>query len=199
VKGYHRLANAQFQLKDYKGALDTCKKAESKGFRGNRDINNMYAKCNPLAKKQEEAMIAALKGNARHKAEGNSFFKGGRYEMAIEKYSKVINNLSNECEGEDKKILLSCLNNRALCYMQQQNYRQVIMDTTQSIEIDNSKNNVKAYFRRATALEGIEKYRSALADIRFCTQAQPTWDAANKAQYRLDQAVRTLKKATSKN
>lgn len=81
--------------------------------------------------------------------------------------------------------------------MQQQNYRQVIMDTTRSIALDGSSANIKAYFRRATAFEGVEKYRSALADIRVCTAAKPSWDAANKAQYRLDQAVRTLKQATS--
>jgi len=197
VKGYHRLANAQFALRDYKGALQTCKTAESKGFRGNKDILTMYEKCAPLAKQQEQAEIARLTGNAKFKALGNQFFKQGRYEDAIRNYTKVCDNLADSATGEDSKTLVSCLNNRALCWMQQQNYRQVIMDTTRSIGIDDSANNIKAYFRRATAFEGVEKYRSALADIRICTQAKPGWDAANKAQYRLDQAVRTLKKRTA--
>jgi len=197
VKGYHRLANAQFALKQYKEALATCKKAESNGFRGNRDINNMYTKCAPLAKKQEEQELARLTGHAKSKALGNKFFKEGRYEDAIQHYTKVCNGLTDEASGEDQKTLISCLNNRALCWMQQQNYRQVIMDTSRSIGLDDSKANIKAYFRRATAFEGVEKYRSALADIRICTQAMPSWDAANKAQYRLDQAVRTLKQKTS--
>jgi len=193
LKGYHRLANAQFALKQYKGALETCKTAEKNGFRGNADILNMYNKCAPLAKKQEQEELAGLTGHARSKAEGNQFFKQGRYEDAIVRYNKVCDNLGDSCTGEDRQTLISCLNNRALCWMQQQNYRQVIMDTTRSIGIDDSKANIKAYFRRATAFEGVEKYRSALADIRVCTQAKPGWEAANKAQYRLDQAVRTLK------
>merc|ERR1711965_1253412 len=111
------------------------------------------------------------------------FFGEGRYEDAIQHYTAVCNKLSDEVSGDDKKTLISCLNNRALCWMQQQNYRQVIMDTSRSIGLDDTKANIKAYFRRATAF----------ADIRVCTQAMPGWDAANKAQYRLDQAVRTLK------
>lgn len=198
VKGYHRRANALFALRDYQGALATCKKAESNGFRGNRDINSMYSKCAPLAKKQEDDRLSKLTGHAKSKGFGNKFFKAGQYERAIEFYDKVCKSLRDEsCSDKDKAILISCLNNRALCYMQQQNYRQVILDTTRSIGLNGDPSNYKAYFRRATALEGIEKYRSALADIRVCTQAQPTWDAANKAQYRLDQAVRTLKKTTS--
>merc|ERR1719198_808612 len=113
VKGYHRLANAQFALKDYKGALATCKKAEQNGFRGNRDINSMYAKCQPLAKQQEAAELAKLTGIARLKAEGNGFFKNSRYQDAIEKYSQVCDKLTDECSAEDKAILISCLNNRA--------------------------------------------------------------------------------------
>lgn len=199
VKGYHRLANAQFAMKEYKGALATCKKAESKGFRGNKDINNMYSKCAPLARKQEEAELARLTGHAKSKAYGNKYFKEGQYEQAIGHYTKVCDGLTDRCTGDDKQTLISCLNNRALCWMQQQNYHQVISDTSRSIGIDDdAKTNVKAYFRRATAFEGVEKYRSALADIRVCTGAQPTWKAANDAQYRLDQAVRTLKKATKK-
>lgn len=197
VKGYHRLANAQFAQKQYIEALATCKKAESNGHRGNKDINNMYAKCAPLAKKQEEQKLARLTGHAKSKAYGNKFFKEGRYEDAIHNYTRVCDGLTDEARGDDKQTLISCLNNRALCWMQQQNYRQVIMDTTRSIGLDDTKANIKAYFRRATAFEGVEKYRSALADIRICTQAMPSWDAANKAQYRLDQAVRTLKQTTS--
>lgn len=196
VKGYHRLANAQFAMKKYKEALQTCKTAENKGFRGNRDINNMYNKCAPLAKKQQAEEIARLTGYAKYKAVGNQLFSEGRYEDAILEYNKVcsgVDETKKSCSAEDKKILVSALNNRALCYMQQQNYRQVIMDTTRSIGIDDSSANIKAYFRRATAFEGMEKYRSALEDIRKCTAAKSNWEAANNAQYRLDQAVRTLK------
>merc|ERR1719399_735821 len=197
VKGYHRLANAQFKLKDFKGALATCKKAEKAGFRGNRDINRMYSKVAPLARKQEEEELAKLTGHAKSKAYGNKYFKEGQYEKAIGYYTEVVDGLTDRCTGEDRAILISSLNNRALCWMQQQNYHQVIADTSRSIGLDDSAANVKAYFRRATAFEGVEKYRSALSDIRVCTGAQPGWEAANNAQYRLDQAVRTLKKASS--
>jgi stress-induced-phosphoprotein 1 len=193
VKGYHRLGNAQCALRDYKGSLATCKLAEKRGFRENRDIKALYDKVAPLADQQTKAAMAKLTGPARYKAEGNELFKQGRYEEAIEKYTKAIDGVGSRVSSpENKAIVVDSYNNRAVCWMQQQAYRQVIADTTAVLELDES--NLKALFRRAMAFEGLEKYRSALQDIRACCQRKPDWAAANKAQHRIGNAVRMLKK-----
>lgn len=192
VKGYHRLGNAQFALRDYGFSLATCKLAEKRGFRANRDIKALYEKVAPLAEQAKQQALRKLQGPARFKAEGNELFKASRYEDAIEKYTKAIEAIGPEPKGaEDKAIVIDSYNNRAVCWMQQQNYRQVIMDTTAVLDID--PENLKALFRRAMAFEGLEKYRSALEDIRACCVKKPDWVAANKAQHRIGNAVRMLK------
>lgn len=192
VKGYHRLGNAQFALRDYQGALQTCKLAEKRGFRGNRDITNLYDKVGPLAEKAKAAAMAKLTGPARWKAEGNALFKSARYEDAIVQYTKAVQGVGDEPKNdEEKAILVDCHNNRAVCYMQQQNYRQVIQDCTSALDVE--PGNLKALFRRSMAFEGLEKYRSALSDIRECCVKKPDWAAANKAQHRIGKAVRMLK------
>lgn len=53
--------------------------------------------------------------------------------------------------------------------------------------------NQKALLRRALAFEGLERYRSALADIRAVLAIDPTVKVANDAQHRIGRAVRALK------
>jgi stress-induced-phosphoprotein 1 len=194
VKGYHRLANAQYMMGDFGGCLKTCQLAESKGFRGNKDIDTLYARCKGKAEKQAAKLKASLTGAARSKAEGNDFFKKGNYDEAIVWYTKALEQIPGDISTlseDDKNTKISCFTNRSLCYMQHQNYRAVINDCSQALELD--EGNVKALFRRACAFEGLEKYRLALQDIRKCTAAKPGWKAANDAQHRLDRAVRQLK------
>lgn len=190
VKGYHRLGNAQFALRDYEGSLSTCKLAEKRGFRENRDIKALYERVQPLAEQAKQAALRSLTGAARFKAEGNELFKASRYEEAIEKYTKALETPPKT--PEEISVAIDSYNNRAVCWMQQQNYRQVIADTTAVLDLDSG--NLKALFRRAMAFEGLEKYRSALEDIRACCVRKPDWAAANKAQHRIGNAVRMLKK-----
>lgn len=192
VKGYHRLGNAQMALRDYAGALSTCKLAEKRGFRENRDIKALYDKVAPMAKAAKAQEIKSLRGAALYKAQGNELFKASRYEDAIEKYTKAIDTVGTTPKtDEDKAIAIDTYNNRAVCWMQQQNYRQVIADCSAVLDLD--EGNLKALFRRAMAFEGLEKYRSALEDIRACCIKKPDWAAANKAQHRIGNAVRMLK------
>jgi len=192
VKGYHRLGNAQLALRNYAGALATCKLAEKRGFRENRDIKALYEKVQPLLKAAQEQEMKALSGAALYKAQGNKLFKESRYEDAIQEYSKAIDTIGSSPKSDsDRSILIDCHNNRAVCWMQQQAYRQVIADCSAVLELDDG--NLKALFRRAMAFEGLEKYRSALEDIRSCCCKKPDWAAANKAQHRIGNAVRRLK------
>jgi stress-induced-phosphoprotein 1 len=192
VKGYHRLGSAQLALRDYEGALATCKVAEKRGFRENKDIKALYEKVAPLAEKAKLAAINQLKGAALWKAEGNELFKLSKYEEAIEKYTQAVTATTDTPKNEtDKAIAVDCYNNRAVCWMQQQNYRQVIADCSAVLAIEDG--NLKALFRRAMAFEGLEKYRSALEDIRACCVKKPDWAAANTAQHRIGNAVRMLK------
>jgi stress-induced-phosphoprotein 1 len=127
----------------------------------------------------------------RLKEEGNAFFKKSAFEEAIAKYTEAINLMPHEYGKELNPIAVACYNNRAACYQQLGFYKKVTEDCSMVIEAE--PKNVKALLRRGLALEALEKYRSALSDIRDVLAIDPTVEMANKAQHRLGQAVRRLK------
>lgn len=109
------------------------------------------------------------------------------------------------------------MNNRAACKHQIHNFAGVVEDTSHVLEHDVrplahaallcfvvvshrirgsshlQPTNQKALIRRALAFEGLERYRSALADVRAVLAIDPTVKVANEAQHRIGSAVRALK------
>lgn len=127
----------------------------------------------------------------RLKEEGNALFKKSAFEEAIDKYTQAIALMPHEYGKELNPIAVSCYNNRAACHQQLGHYKHVTEDC--STVIENDPKNVKALLRRGLALEALEKYRSALSDIREVLAIDPSIEMANKAQHRIGQAVRQLK------
>ena len=91
--------------------------------------------------------------------------------------------------------LLACYNNRAACHQQLGNYEAVVEDSTWVLEHDvgvwegddNQPKNIKALLRRGLAFENLERYRSALEDIRNVLMIDPTIAMANAAQVGLNE------------
>ena len=113
------------------------------------------------------------------------------FEEAIAKYGQAIELMPHEYGKPLNPIAVSCYNNRAACFQQLGHYKKVTEDC--SVVIEHDPKNVKALLRRGLALEALEKYRSALNDIREVLAIDPSIDMANKAQHRIGQAVRMLK------
>ena len=69
------------------------------------------------------------------KSEGNDLFKAARFELAVEKYTQVIEKVSYTYGEPMNPLLVSCYNNRAACYQQLGFYRKVTEDCSIVIEV----------------------------------------------------------------
>eukprot|EP01138_Halocafeteria_seosinensis_P014237 gb/GECG01014536.1/.p1 GENE.gb/GECG01014536.1/~~gb/GECG01014536.1/.p1 ORF type:complete len:268 (+),score=48.14 gb/GECG01014536.1/:1-804(+) len=187
LKGYHRLAHPLKELQQYKEAVQILEKGLVQ-YPDNQDLRKLLNETRPLLEKQERERRAKLQGPEKLKEEGNDLFKDAKFEQAIEVYGQCI----EKCSENDTKTLIAARNNRAACYQQLSDFQSVVDDTTAVLELD--PKNLKALLRRGLALEGLEKFRAALADIREVLMIDPKVDVANRAQHRLGQAVRELKK-----
>ena len=90
-------------------------------------------------------------------------------------------------------MYIDILNNRAACNHQLGSHAAIVNDTTAVLEVE--PHNIKALLRRGLALEAMERFRSALQDIRAVLAIDPRVEIANKAQHRIGGAVRQLKAA----
>lgn len=108
-----------------------------------------------------------------HKSEANELFKNSLYLTAFQRYHKSISYLiiaeqeekqENDPEIDLKKMKSQLYSNFAACQLKNSNYKMAIINCTKCLEIDG--NNVKAFFRRATAYAGIKEYESAISDCQ---------------------------------
>ncbi|TYZ59802.1 hypothetical protein PybrP1_004372 [[Pythium] brassicae (nom. inval.)] len=190
VKGYHRHGVALKGLHQYEDALATLRSGQRKDF-DNRDLNRLITEIEPLQARAEAARRAGLGPAALLKEKGNDAFKAAAFEQAITFYSQAI-----EAAADDASALaLSCFNNRAACNQQLSNFSGVIRDCTHVLEHEPA--NQKALLRRALAYEGLERYPLALQDIRALNALNPNIEVANKAQHRLGEYVRKMKRSNN--
>lgn len=81
----------------------------------------------------------------RMKEEGNSHFKGGRYQQAVDIYTSAL-----EVDPTNKGTNSKLLNNRAMCYSKLKQWQNAIQDCDKAIQLDPSY--TKAKKTRAKAL-----------------------------------------------
>uniref|UniRef100_A0AAR2ITC5 Mitochondrial import receptor subunit TOM70 n=1 Tax=Pygocentrus nattereri TaxID=42514 RepID=A0AAR2ITC5_PYGNA len=93
------------------------------------------------------------------KNKGNKYFKAGKYEQAIQCYTEAI----SLCPKEQKSDLSTFYQNRAAAYEQQAKWTEVVQDCSQAVEMN--PRYVKALFRRAKALEKLDKKKECLEDV----------------------------------
>ena len=97
-----------------------------------------------------------------HKEKGNEFFKQGKWEEAVECYTKGLQ------QDALNAVLFA---NRAMALLKLQKYAAAIADCDCSIELDDTY--TKAYLRRATAHLKLEHKTEALADFNKVLEFEP--------------------------
>uniref|UniRef100_A0A8C9CFC8 RNA polymerase II-associated protein 3 n=1 Tax=Phocoena sinus TaxID=42100 RepID=A0A8C9CFC8_PHOSS len=181
TKAYARRGAARFALqkledakKDYEKVLEL----EPNNF----DATNELRKINQALTSKEnsypeeaDTMIKSAEGEKKQAEEqqnkqqaisekdrGNAFFKEGKYERAIECYTRGI-------AADGANALLPA--NRAMAYLKIQKYEEAEKDCTQAILLDGSYS--KAFARRGTARTFLGKLNEAKQDFETVLLLEP--------------------------
>ncbi|XP_057302474.1 mitochondrial import receptor subunit TOM70-like [Hydractinia symbiolongicarpus] len=93
------------------------------------------------------------------KSKGNKYFKAGRFEQAIECYTKALEFCPKDNVGE----IATFYQNRAAAYEQLKKWQNVADDTSKAIELN--PKYTKALLRRARAHEALDLKRDCLEDV----------------------------------
>ncbi|CAN6644632.1 serine/threonine-protein phosphatase T [Trichomonascus vanleenenianus] len=96
------------------------------------------------------------------KNKGNQALKVGRFDEAVEQYTKAI-----ELDASNAIFYA----NRAQAHIKNEAYGLAIADSTKAIEVDPAY--TKAYFRRATAYASIAEWEKALKDYKTVLEKEP--------------------------
>ncbi|KAJ0047462.1 hypothetical protein NL108_000867, partial [Boleophthalmus pectinirostris] len=96
------------------------------------------------------------------KDRGNAYFKEGKYEAAVECYSRGI-------EADSMNVLLPA--NRAMAYLKLERFKEAEEDCTKAISLDNTYS--KAFARRATARVSLGKLAEAKKDFQEVLKLEP--------------------------
>lgn len=128
------------------------------------------------------ATAPAATGWSALKAAGNTHYSAGRTEAAIEQYSAALGDA--EIPQADRATILC---NRAQCYLKLGNNAAAIEDCTACLTIQ--PDNMKALFRRGSALEAMNDKKAALKDFRDALRVNPSLADASMAVRRLEAAL----------
>ncbi|XP_056132350.1 RNA polymerase II-associated protein 3 isoform X2 [Lampris incognitus] len=96
------------------------------------------------------------------KDRGNAYFKEGKYEAAVECYSRGM-------EADGTNVLLPA--NRAMAYLKLEKYKEAEDDCSAAISLDNTYS--KAFARRGTARMALRKLTEAKQDFQEVLKLEP--------------------------
>lgn len=103
----------------------------------------------------------------RMKEEGNSAFKAGRFQEAVDTYSKAL-----EVDPTNKGTNSKILQNRALCYIRLKNYSPAVADCTRALDLDPTY--TKARKTKAKALGESGNWEEAIREYKAIHEANPS-------------------------
>ncbi|KAG7320206.1 hypothetical protein KOW79_016059 [Hemibagrus wyckioides] len=185
VKAYSRRGAARFALQNLQGSLEDYAMV-LKLDPENLDAQNEIKKLNQVlgSQKQEDGQMEktvaevplteAVKPNQLEeeqqrkqeavvqKDRGNAYFKEGKYEAAVECYTKGM-------EADATNVLLAA--NRAMAYLKLERYAEAEEDCTKAIGLDNTYS--KAFARRGTARVALGRLSDAKADFKELLKLEP--------------------------
>jgi len=134
---------------------------------GNEEVQSKLTVINNrIRERNDRATPNGCKSAEDAKILGNSLFGQGKYEQAAIFYSRAI-----ELTPGSTPEKANYFANRAACHQQVHNYKSVISDCNDALNIDG--NHVKALLRRAIAYEGLEKWSTALEDYNLINRLSP--------------------------
>lgn len=185
-------AKEQMQAGDLKDCLTTCDRALALDA-GNAEVVRIKKSVEPKFQAAEKRRIESLPKAARDKERGDKCYRDANFEGAIEAYTKCIDATSDKASD----VCLKAYSNRSACYKQLSNFDGTIADCTAVLDTD--PNNVKSLVRRAQAFEAVERYKSALQDVKYVLSmpqaavGQANWSLCNMMKERLNRVVQQLK------
>ncbi|XP_042671578.1 RNA polymerase II-associated protein 3 isoform X1 [Centrocercus urophasianus] len=182
TKAYARRGAARFALKNFQGAKEDYEKVlelDANNFEAKNELKKIEQALSSESSKQkefEEAVKSELTDNERRCIEeeqlkqkavtekdlGNGYFKEGKYEAAIECYTRGI-------AADGTNALLPA--NRAMAYLKIQKYEEAENDCTQALLLDASYS--KAFARRGAARVALGKLKEAMQDFEAVLKLEP--------------------------
>ncbi|NXR50565.1 RPAP3 protein, partial [Hippolais icterina] len=183
VKAYARRGAARFALKNLQGAKEDYEKVlelDANNFEAKNELKKinqaLSAKENSEQKEFEDAVRTGLTDEEKQRIEdqqlkqkaiaekdlGNGYFKEGKYEAAIECYTRGI-------AADGTNALLPA--NRAMAYLKIEKYKEAEDDCTQALLLDASYS--KAFARRGAARVALGKLKEAIQDFEAVLKLEP--------------------------
>uniref|UniRef100_A0AAY4EHC6 RNA polymerase II-associated protein 3 n=1 Tax=Denticeps clupeoides TaxID=299321 RepID=A0AAY4EHC6_9TELE len=180
-KAFARRGAARFALKAYQPALEDYEEV-LKLDPGNLEAQNELKKIKAALMSQEETTVEKEAAGPEmdtkmerqfveqqrrqeavvNKDRGNAYFKEGKYEAAVECYTKGM-------EADVTNVLLPA--NRAMAYLKLQRYEEAEEDCTRAIALDATYS--KAFARRGTAKAMLGKLKEARDDFEQVLKLEP--------------------------
>lgn len=139
-------------------------------------------------------MAACLAAALAMKDKGNSAFVQGDVGAAIGLYTSAYQTLAAVEPGTDEQMYersilqMACLINKAQAASTLGEYQEAFSCCSLALEID--PRNVRAYHRRAVALQGLKELEAARHDLEACLYLDPSHKEAGQMLQALDEQIR---------
>uniref|UniRef100_A0A8C6M5L5 RNA polymerase II-associated protein 3 n=1 Tax=Nothobranchius furzeri TaxID=105023 RepID=A0A8C6M5L5_NOTFU len=170
-KAYARRGAARFALMSYQAALEDYEmvlkldagnvEAENEVTKIREDSQLVEPPVDPNQQKQMEEQQRKQEAVV-HKDRGNAYFKEGKYEAAVECYTKGM-------EADSMNVLLPA--NRAMAFLKLEKYKEAEEDCSTAISLDNTYS--KVFARRGTARVALGKLEEAREDFQHLLNLEP--------------------------
>lgn len=180
-KGWYRRGVALSNLERYEEAMAAFQKC--------LDLNPSSKDYQQQYDQAKKDLYKGLSESEILKMEGNEFFKRGKIPEAIAQYTKAL----DKAKGDDEKtnqMRADVYANRAACNVQLYEPNKVRADCDAALKL--VPNHVKALLRRGQALESLEKYKDALADMEAALRVDPNNNMALQALTRIKRSMKAM-------
>lgn len=146
--------NETMKIKEIIGSHTT---PPSKDATETKDVPEVDPALQKQIEEQQRKQEAAVQ-----KDRGNAYFKEGKYEAAVECYSRGM-------EADSMNVLLPA--NRAMAFLKLERFKEAEEDCTKAITLDSTYS--KAFARRATARVALGKLEEAKGDFQEVLKLEP--------------------------